>query len=191
MKVLYPSLETVKQSQLGVEGGGTMFVGKAWMPTTRKLFHHSRSKRGGVLMHAKVGGGCGCGCGPWVADVKLITATFEPQERTLGFEPALGSASASGSGSVGSAGKRKADEMDEGPGGWIYVGSHNFSTAAWVRRRGWLGDADAGYDQPQEAAANPQREQRMMNWGPKAGGLTIRSAIMSLGSSFRCVSWQR
>lgn len=42
----------------------------------------------------------------------------------------------SGLGAIGS--KRKADEIeedadDDGVGGWIYVGSHNFSPSAWVR----------------------------------------------------------
>lgn len=37
-----------------IQGGGTMFVGKAWGSSVKTLFHHARSKRGGVLMHAKV-----------------------------------------------------------------------------------------------------------------------------------------
>lgn len=32
-----------------------MFCGKAWNKVTAPLFHDSNSKRGGVLMHAKVG----------------------------------------------------------------------------------------------------------------------------------------
>jgi hypothetical protein len=31
-----------------------MFVGKAWHKVTQPLFHDANSKRGGVLMHAKV-----------------------------------------------------------------------------------------------------------------------------------------
>ena len=31
-----------------------MFVGKSWNANTKKLFYDSNSKRGGVLMHAKV-----------------------------------------------------------------------------------------------------------------------------------------
>ena len=51
---------------------------------------------------------------------------FEPRPNHLGLQ-----ASAEGS----SSSKRKADEIaetDEGIGGWAYVGSHNFSIAAWV-----------------------------------------------------------
>jgi hypothetical protein len=31
-----------------------MFVGKGWNKVTQPLFHDANSKRGGVLMHAKV-----------------------------------------------------------------------------------------------------------------------------------------
>jgi tyrosyl-DNA phosphodiesterase-1 len=56
----------------------------------------------------------------------MLIALFEPQDRPLGFAA-----------SPAKNGKRKADEMEEdtdgGVGGWIYTGSHNFSSAAWVR----------------------------------------------------------
>jgi tyrosyl-DNA phosphodiesterase-1 len=69
MKVLFPSLATVETSELGKEvslsyafgaiadrqGGGTMFVGQSWKVVTKHLFHDANSKRGGVLMHSKVG----------------------------------------------------------------------------------------------------------------------------------------
>jgi len=68
IKVVFPSLATVDKSELGREvrvvprarvisdsqGGGTMFCAKAFNAVTKKLFHDSNSKRGGVLMHAKV-----------------------------------------------------------------------------------------------------------------------------------------
>jgi tyrosyl-DNA phosphodiesterase-1 len=74
IKVLYPSLKTVDESELGrdvsqliwsgpsctaadIQGGGTMFLGKSWNDTTKKLFYDANSKRGGALMHAKVSWG--------------------------------------------------------------------------------------------------------------------------------------
>lgn len=32
-----------------------MFVGQSWKVVTKQLFHDANSKRGGVLMHSKVG----------------------------------------------------------------------------------------------------------------------------------------
>ncbi|KAK8858572.1 hypothetical protein IAR55_002801 [Kwoniella newhampshirensis] len=106
IKILFPTLATVDASALGRGGGGTMFAGKAFNKVTQPLFHDANSKRGGVLMHAK-----------------MLIAIFEPEGRHLGFEA-----------SPSKNGRRKASEIedgDEGVGGWIYVGSHNFSPAAW------------------------------------------------------------
>jgi hypothetical protein len=53
----------------------------------------------------------------------MLIALFEPNSSSLGFS------------SSSKSGKRKADEVsreNEGVGGWIYVGSHNFSPSAWV-----------------------------------------------------------
>ncbi len=53
----------------------------------------------------------------------MLIALFEPNSSALGFN------------SSSKPGKRKADEVsseNEGVGGWIYVGSHNFSPSAWV-----------------------------------------------------------
>lgn len=54
LEVIFPSLATVDRSVLGRDGGGTMFSGKAFTSVTKPLFHDANSKRGGVLMHAKV-----------------------------------------------------------------------------------------------------------------------------------------
>jgi tyrosyl-DNA phosphodiesterase-1 len=54
---------------------------------------------------------------------QLLIAIFEPRYNQL----AISAGSSSG--------KRKADEITEEAedvGGWVYVGSHNFSSAAWV-----------------------------------------------------------
>lgn len=82
-----------------------MFSSSSFTDKTKHMFHDANSKRGGVLMHAKV-----------------LIALFEPAPSPLGA-------------SASSSGKRKADELDEGEGvgGWAYVGSHNFSPSAWVR----------------------------------------------------------
>jgi hypothetical protein len=57
LKIVFPSLQTVRDSRLGERGGGTIFCRRSqWEGTRfpRELFHDSRSKRGGVLMHSKV-----------------------------------------------------------------------------------------------------------------------------------------
>lgn len=55
----------------------------------------------------------------------MMIAIFHPKTQT----------SSSQTPSLTSLGKRKALELDEAEkkiGGWVYVGSHNFSPAAWV-----------------------------------------------------------
>ncbi|ORY28448.1 hypothetical protein BCR39DRAFT_201434 [Naematelia encephala] len=106
MKVLFPTLATVDASIAGRAGGGTMFCGKAMNGVTRHLFHDANSKRGGVLMHCK-----------------MLIAIFEPKGQSL--NTSLVSYEN---------GKDKAEDRgggESGIGGWIYVGSHNFSSAAW------------------------------------------------------------
>ncbi|CAK9780729.1 unnamed protein product [Cutaneotrichosporon oleaginosum] len=106
LKVVFPSLATVDTSINGRPGGGTMFCGSAFSDRTRSLFHDANSKRGGVLMHTK-----------------MLIALFEPSSSGLGFSTA-----------ATNLGKRKADDIvteNEGVGGWVYVGSHNFSPSAW------------------------------------------------------------
>ncbi|KAL1412875.1 hypothetical protein Q8F55_000624 [Vanrija albida] len=102
IKVIFPSLATVDASRNGRNGGGTMFSGKSYSDKTSSLFHDANSKRGGVLMHTK-----------------MLIGLFEPSSSL--FSPGKGS-------------KRKADELEDDNascGGWIYVGSHNFSPSAW------------------------------------------------------------
>ncbi|WRT67770.1 uncharacterized protein IL334_004743 [Kwoniella shivajii] len=103
IRILFPTLANVEASQLGKGGGGTMFCGKAFNNTTRDLFRDSRSKRGGILMHSK-----------------MLIAIFEPENNRLGIEK-----------SPSKLGKRKVEELESEVGGWIYVGSHNFSPSAW------------------------------------------------------------
>ncbi|KJE03342.1 tyrosyl-DNA phosphodiesterase 1 [Cryptococcus gattii NT-10] len=107
IKIIFPSLNTVDSSVGGRDGGGTIFAGKGWNANTKDLFYDSNSKRGGILMHAK-----------------MMIAIFHPKTQI----------SSSQTPSSTSLGKRKALEMDVAEkkiGGWVYVGSHNFSPAAW------------------------------------------------------------
>ncbi|WVQ73114.1 hypothetical protein IAR50_002678 [Cryptococcus sp. DSM 104548] len=108
IRILFPSLNTVDNSFGKREGGGTMFSGNAWDTDAKELFHDAKSKRSGVLMHSKV-----------------IVGLFEPGEFTA-------------SSSKASLGKRKAPVEDDvsgsnegAVGGWMYMGSHNFSPSAW------------------------------------------------------------
>ena len=59
LKILFPTWDWVRNSVLGEAGGGTMFCRKStWEAAKfpRNLFGESRSRRGRVLMHSKVGG---------------------------------------------------------------------------------------------------------------------------------------
>ncbi|KIJ43722.1 hypothetical protein M422DRAFT_30766 [Sphaerobolus stellatus SS14] len=134
IKILFPSLNTVMESQLGINGAGTMFCQrKAWAAPKfpRPLFYDSNSKRGKVLMHSK-----------------MILATFSDSLASASNE---GSSSSNGGTKLGTrAAENDADpdesvtepESDEeiqqvdaerGPKvlGWLYVGSHNFTPSAW------------------------------------------------------------
>ncbi|AAW43200.2 expressed protein [Cryptococcus deneoformans JEC21] len=107
IKIIFPSLSTVDSSVGGRDGGGTIFAGKGWNANTKYLFYDSNSKRGGILMHAK-----------------MMIAIFHPKAETPSSQTP----------SSTSLGKRKAlepDEVENRIGGWVYVGSHNFSPAAW------------------------------------------------------------
>lgn len=104
------------------QGGGTMFCGKGFK-NAKPLFHDAISKRGGVLMHAKVR--------PLLQTAFELTeqhlvALFQPKPRPLGFEK---------SNDPPKTAKRKASVMEDDVsqfGGWIYIGSHNFTPSAWA-----------------------------------------------------------
>ncbi|KDQ55780.1 hypothetical protein JAAARDRAFT_159157 [Jaapia argillacea MUCL 33604] len=126
VKIVFPSLQTVRNSALGEPGGGTMFCRKSqWEAAKfpRELFYDSNSKQGRILMHTK-----------------MIIATF----RDRGV---IGKSNKSSSSAQ--KGKRRATPSDSDTEysdddiveidppqsqhyvGWAYVGSHNFTPSAW------------------------------------------------------------
>ncbi|KAL7423162.1 hypothetical protein Q5752_002462 [Cryptotrichosporon argae] len=111
IKIVFPTLATVDRSIQGRPGGGTMFCGKGFNKEKgiNKLFHDANSKRGGVLMHSKV-----------------LIALFQPKPQMPGFAPKPASGEKTK--------KRKTDVIHSAKadiGGWVYVGSHNFTPSAW------------------------------------------------------------
>jgi hypothetical protein len=90
---------------------------------------------------------------------QLLVTTFEPQEQALGMAP-----------SNPVRGKRKAEEMEEdgaSAGGWIYIGSHNFSPAAWVRPQYILPRTeltDTGPIEPEKEASNATCAYSCLYW---------------------------
>ncbi|KAF9650179.1 phospholipase D/nuclease [Thelephora ganbajun] len=117
-KILFPSLRTVRESRLGEAGGGTMFFKRAdWASGgfPRELFHDSKSKRGGVLMHSKM----------ILGTLRRKPPLSDIKGKGKGNEDEDDSVTESGSDDGDS------DIMERKVTGWVYVGSHNFTTAAW------------------------------------------------------------
>ncbi|KIK15083.1 hypothetical protein PISMIDRAFT_336014 [Pisolithus microcarpus 441] len=139
VKILFPSLRTVKGTVLGEPGGGTMFCrANQWGGTRfpRELFHDSNSTGGKVLMHTK-----------------MIIATF--RQRSTPFSVPSSSKASSAAASAKGKGKSNAEPITisdseteseseddragvdvassspKEPIGWAYVGSHNFTPSAW------------------------------------------------------------
>ncbi|KAF9235416.1 hypothetical protein BU15DRAFT_89583 [Melanogaster broomeanus] len=141
VKILFPSLKTVRASVLGEPGGGTMFCrtnqwGGAKFP--RELFCDSNSAGGRVLMHTK-----------------MIIATFRPKFTLFAGQSKADSKAKSTAQSSSGKGKskvivisdsetetetetdsetepqEKVVEVQNEPIGWAYVGSHNFTPSAW------------------------------------------------------------
>ncbi|KAG1890452.1 tyrosyl-DNA phosphodiesterase-domain-containing protein [Suillus fuscotomentosus] len=116
VKIVFPSLKTVRDSVLGELGGGTMFCRtNQWEASKfpRELFHDSNSTGGRVLMHTK-----------------MIIATYRPKKSI--FET---SSQSNGKGKELSDSETEPEsddiEIQNDPIGWAYVGSHNFTPSAW------------------------------------------------------------
>ncbi|PFH50374.1 hypothetical protein AMATHDRAFT_145281 [Amanita thiersii Skay4041] len=106
IKIIFPSKKTVQESALGEPGGGTIFCRRRqWAAKNfpREKFHDSKSKGGPVLMHAK----------------RIIALM---RERSLSTRSGWQEES-----------ETEDDEIQviESAVGWAYVGSHNFTNAAW------------------------------------------------------------
>ncbi|KIJ62339.1 hypothetical protein HYDPIDRAFT_30594 [Hydnomerulius pinastri MD-312] len=142
VKIMFPSLSTVKASTLGERGGGTMFCRtNQWEAAKfpRELFHDSNSTGGRVLMHTK-----------------MIIATYRQKSTPITSasksgskpqsNPSAGSSTGKGKGKAivisGSETESETEPEEDGvviqnePIGWAYVGSHNFTPSAWGRFSG-------------------------------------------------------
>jgi len=136
VKIIFPSLKTVRSSVLGEPGGGTMFCRtNQWEASKfpRELFHDSNSAGGRVLMHTKM--------------IIAILRRTTPFTRSSKSDSKARSVQATSS----DKGKSKvivisdsetesesdadvpenAPEAQKEPIGWAYVGSHNFTPSAW------------------------------------------------------------
>ncbi|KAF8587152.1 phospholipase D/nuclease [Ramaria rubella] len=125
LKIIFPSLQTVKTSRLGEDGAGTMFCQRRqWIAPKfpRSLFHDSNSKRGRVLMHSK-----------------MILVTFEtsvgagPKSKIQRLSPSPDPDSSATEPSSDSDSEVQEIDPERDPSviGWFYVGSHNFTPSAW------------------------------------------------------------
>ncbi|KAG8215114.1 tyrosyl-DNA phosphodiesterase-domain-containing protein [Butyriboletus roseoflavus] len=134
VKIVFPSLKTVRATVLGEPGGGTTFCRtNQWEATKfpKELFHDSNSAGGRVLMHTK-----------------MIIATLR---RPSPFASSSKSGFKANSTCPTSSNKGKskiivisdsetesesdvlenASEVQKEPIGWAYIGSHNFTPSAW------------------------------------------------------------
>ncbi|EJD52434.1 phospholipase D/nuclease [Auricularia subglabra TFB-10046 SS5] len=116
IKIIFPSLRTVEESVLGKPGGGTMFCDpKTWKAPKfpRENFFDSNSKRGRVLMHTKMILGIFERDTMFTAKGKRRDDPYDTDDDEVTIvEP-------------------KSTKKREKLAGWLYVGSHNFTPAAW------------------------------------------------------------
>jgi len=151
LSVLYPSLHTVKNSKSGKAGAGTLFCNKAsWEKANfpRDIFKDTMSKRLGVLMH-----------------VKMILGLFNSDS------------------SIESSGSRLAScldmpadggaESNKDHVGFLYIGSHNFTPAAWGRLT-W------------KSGSRLSSSLEISNWE-----MGVVLPLKSLAQAEEYVSWQR
>ncbi|KAA1070927.1 hypothetical protein PGT21_003858 [Puccinia graminis f. sp. tritici] len=122
LTVLYPSLHTVRNSHSGKAGAGTLFCNKAtWekanFPT--HIFADTMSKRTGVLMH-----------------VKMILGLFNSDSSAESTSSTLATASVDKSGA-------RDGRINKDHAGFLYIGSHNFTPAAWGKFNSKSGSDDS------------------------------------------------
>ncbi|KAJ4492595.1 tyrosyl-DNA phosphodiesterase-domain-containing protein [Lentinula edodes] len=113
VKVLFPTLATVRSSQHGERGGGNLFFQRSYWEGKkfpRQLFYDSRSKAGKTLMHTKM----------IVGSISQKVATKGPQKEVINID----------TDSEDSDSGEEVEVVDANVG-WIYLGSHNFTPSAW------------------------------------------------------------
>ncbi len=116
-----------------------------------ELFHDSKSKRGRVLMHSKVRLSSVFSCSQHRLHCQMILGTFNDTS----------SSSSSAAGSSRRAYRAPSDSEDEADSGddeqaqtqssiagWVYVGSHNFTPAAWGNLSGTLSKPSLNVSSP-------------------------------------------
>ncbi|GAW05961.1 phospholipase D nuclease [Lentinula edodes] len=113
VKVLFPTLATIRSSQHGERGGGNLFFQRSYWEGKkfpRQLFYDSRSKAGKTLMHTKM----------IVGSISQKVATKGPQKEVINID----------TDSEDSDSGEEVEVVDANVG-WIYLGSHNFTPSAW------------------------------------------------------------
>ncbi|KZO92068.1 phospholipase D/nuclease [Calocera viscosa TUFC12733] len=141
VKILFPTLQTVDESVFGRNGGGSFFCRKMYWHKAgapKQLFHNAKAKDGPVLMHTKMIVGTyrtgslmmtrptplalpTNGKGKGKEKVEVIVLDSESDDESESDTEQEGSTTEDECG----------EGAERGPEAWIYVGSHNFTMAAW------------------------------------------------------------
>ncbi|KAL0567808.1 hypothetical protein V5O48_014189 [Marasmius crinis-equi] len=154
MKILFPSKETVQGSLGGVEGAGTIICKrKQWEAAKfpRHLFFDSKSRAGPTLMHTKMilatfsdGPSSSKACASVTSNAKRAPPKPSTSSATSKAQARPGTSNGNGKQKeipeisddesvTESETEPESDEDIPGPSavGWAYMGSHNFTPAAW------------------------------------------------------------
>ncbi|KAI8074463.1 tyrosyl-DNA phosphodiesterase-domain-containing protein [Gongronella butleri] len=119
IEVIFPTLDTVNNSRLGQPGAGTIFLAtKNWAKATfpRQVMRSAISHRAGTLMHTK-----------------YIIATWKKKATSAAQTASTSSKPASPATTSTSSSSSTPSEQGEEVLGYLYVGSHNATAAAWGR----------------------------------------------------------
>ncbi|KAF8547998.1 phospholipase D/nuclease [Imleria badia] len=134
VKIVFPSLKTVRASILGEPGGGTMFCRtNQWEATKfpKELFHDSNSAGGRVLMHTKMVIATLRRTSPFASSSKSDSTA--KSTRPTGSNKGKSTVIVISDSETESESDAPEDipEAQKDPIGWAYVGSHNFTPSAW------------------------------------------------------------